>query len=517
MNVGLLGSLLGLRYRLLWAKVRSRNGKIALFFVGYLLAVLIFVLLALGGFGAALAVIQLGKARLVAGVVLGSFYADAILVSVILGVGMTQAFSDAALRRYPLSAGWRMAARHLTAFLEPLWIFVLALDAGLAAGFSVFGGTSFWLGAPAAVLLVLTNYLLASVLAGLVERVLATRAGPILMLILGASPLAIPLLLRHAGLLTAAIAAFNMTPPGVAATVMGGAATISSICWLLLLLGWCLGLVAALVALERRPVPSRTAAGFEVTWDHPCDRIAALFGSGLAPLAGKMMRYYIRSPQLRFNYPLVLPSFIVLVAVHTRTDPAMVFPGALAAITVIGGLCTGALSLNVFGFDGPGFRRYFLLPVAPATVLRTASLVALIPGASLIPVALLLWLILSPVPTDARMMVMLLSSGLAGLFFFQALGVWTSLLAPRPIEFTATFGNKLSLAANAVMVGCIAVFFGLSLILSALGTSLVLSLWWAAPAFMAASAAFHLLTLRTGARLFVARRERMLSVIEGLG
>jgi hypothetical protein len=53
MNTRLLAHLLGLRYRLLWAQVRSRKGKMALFFVGYLFAVLIIVLMALGGFGAA--------------------------------------------------------------------------------------------------------------------------------------------------------------------------------------------------------------------------------------------------------------------------------------------------------------------------------------------------------------------------------------------------------------------------------------------------------------------------------
>ena len=37
MNFQLIGVLIRLRYKLLWAKTRTRNGKIALFFAGYLL------------------------------------------------------------------------------------------------------------------------------------------------------------------------------------------------------------------------------------------------------------------------------------------------------------------------------------------------------------------------------------------------------------------------------------------------------------------------------------------------
>ena len=54
MNFELIGNLVRLRYKLLWAKTRSRNGRIALFMAGYLLLVMLIALLASGGFGAAL-------------------------------------------------------------------------------------------------------------------------------------------------------------------------------------------------------------------------------------------------------------------------------------------------------------------------------------------------------------------------------------------------------------------------------------------------------------------------------
>src|ERR1039458_9378002 len=46
MNTALIGELVKLRYQLLWAKTRSRNGRIALFLAGYLLLVLVIALLA---------------------------------------------------------------------------------------------------------------------------------------------------------------------------------------------------------------------------------------------------------------------------------------------------------------------------------------------------------------------------------------------------------------------------------------------------------------------------------------
>ena len=36
MNPTMLGNLIGLRYKLMWANTRTRNGRIALFFAGYL-------------------------------------------------------------------------------------------------------------------------------------------------------------------------------------------------------------------------------------------------------------------------------------------------------------------------------------------------------------------------------------------------------------------------------------------------------------------------------------------------
>ena len=210
-----------------------------------------------------------------------------------------------------------------------------------------------------------------------------------------------------------------------------------------------------------------------------------------------------------------------MVAMQSRdhdASPMGLFLFALGLISLTGMMCTGGLPLNVFGFDAPGFRRYLLQPVAPARILRSISLTGLIPGATLIPIALLLWLVFAPVHTGARMLAMLFSSAVVGWLLFHALGLWASLLSPRPIEFNLQFGNKLSLAANLIFMGCFMGFWvGLPLGLRALGADTVMRYWWVAPLIMFATTGFYLLSLRAGAVVFAARRERILSLLEGRG
>src|ERR1035441_5658274 len=139
MNTPLIGQLVKLRYQLLWAKTRSRNGRIALFLAGYLLLVLLIALLTMGGFGAAMLAVRSGKAEPIAQGVLAALFLEAVLAANILGFGMSAIFSETELRRYPLTAPDRRIARHLTGILDPFWFLFLALELGLAVGLYVMG------------------------------------------------------------------------------------------------------------------------------------------------------------------------------------------------------------------------------------------------------------------------------------------------------------------------------------------------------------------------------------------
>ncbi len=174
------------------------------------------------------------------------------------------------------------------------------------------------------------------------------------------------------------------------------------------------------------------------------------------------------------------------------------------------------MSTNQFGFDASGFRRYFLLPIAPGAILRASSYTAMFVGGTLVAAALLLWLLFAPVPLDAQMATMLLAAGVGGLCLFNALSIWTSLLAPRPTNFETTFGNQLSLSANVLLIGgLLACIFGVMALDKIAGPAAVLSYWWTSIPAAALAVVFYLYSLRRGAEVFVSRRERLLNALEG--
>jgi hypothetical protein len=259
-------------------------------------------------------------------------------------------------------------------------------------------------------------------------------------------------------------------------------------------------------------MPSRTAAKSQMRWNSVYDRAAACFGAERAPLVGKIMRYYIRSSQVRYSYPIMVLSLLLAVV-----DGQRCFFMALGLISIVGAMCMGAMIENVFGFDGAGFRRYYLLPIPLAKVFRTTALVSLILGGMAVLFALAIWVafVFPLIPIGGTMIVMLVSCGFAGLFLFQAFGIWTSLLAPRAIEFKAILGNKLSIWANLLTIVC--VLFGyliLPKVLENVGMEPLLEHWWVVPLILFATMIFYIATLFVGAVVFSSRREIILSTIE---
>jgi hypothetical protein len=174
------------------------------------------------------------------------------------------------------------------------------------------------------------------------------------------------------------------------------------------------------------------------------------------------------------------------------------------------------MSTNQFGFDSSGFRRYFLLPIAPGAILRASSYTAMFVGSTILAAGTVLWLIFAPVPFDARMDLMLFACGIAGLFMFNGLSIWTSLLAPRATSFETTFGNQLSLSANVLLIGgLLGVVFGTMALDKTVGPAAVLSFWWASIPAAALAIAFYFFSLQRGAAVFVSRREQLLNALEG--
>jgi hypothetical protein len=528
MNFELVGNLVRLRYKLLWAKTRSRNGRIALFMVCYLLLVLFIALFASGGFGAALVAARTGRAETVAQAVLSGLYVEAVVAAVVLGFGVNAIFSDAQLRRYPLKAQERRVARHFIGILDPFWFLILALGLGLVVGLYVTSAGSFWLGSIAVLLLLVSNYLLARMVALLLERLMQRKFGAAVLLGAIACVGFLPAILRpavsgHRGAVAALLHVLSYTPP-FAAAAAATRADFAALSSLLLLVCWILGLAAAVVALERRPpYTPRAAQSVAIVWDTPFERLAAFFGPRLGPLLAHWLRFYMRNTRFRTIYALALAIAAMLAFAlgrHTGTKGhfGSPFSAALSAFAILGCMGTAQFSVNQFGYVGGGFRRFLLLPVQPAAVLRAGSYTFLLMNSALIAVGTLLFLLFSPLPFDARMSIMLVGAALTSLFMFLGLGLWATLFGPRGCDYYSTFGNDLSAAGNTVLIGgMLALMFGPQLIARKWPAALAPDKWWITIPAVLLAAGFYFSSLQRAGTMLLARREKLLAIVEGRG
>jgi hypothetical protein len=522
MNTVLIAELIKLRYQLLWAKTRSRNGRIAIFLAGYILLVMLIALLTSGGFGAAMIAVRSGRAEMVARVALFVLFVQALVATTILGFGMNAIFSETELRRYPLKAPERRIARHLIGIADPFWFLFLGLELGLAVGFYVNGVGSFWLGFIATILLFVCNYLAARVLALIVDRVMQRKSGSFILLAvifavsMGPS-LMVPALKKNPAIVPATLGVLRYTPPFGAAAAM-----VRTDAGALLGLGsifcWTLGLAAALVALERRPPRQRVQAETTtMNWDGPLDRLAALFGPEDAPLVAHWLRFYFRNSRFRILYLMSLPLMAFLTFNTSRKlGPNGLFAVALGTFACVCFLGTSRIAVNLFGYVGGAFRRYFLLPTDPAAALRTGSYASLLLGGSMLPIALLAWLIFAPVAFDPRMLFMLAGTGLTGLFVLHAMGLWVTLYNPRRGNYASSFGNDLSLGGNIVLIGGLVTCLVLPQVLVRMMPAAVSpDNWWSVIPLALAGIGFYVASLKYAGRMFVGRREKLLAVVEG--
>ncbi len=522
MNFQLIGELIRLRYKLLWARTRSRNGRIALFFVGYLIFVLVVVLLGAGGLGAGIAAVRLGKAQMLAQAVLASLFLQTLLATVIMGFGMNAMFSETELRRYPLTALERRLTRHLIGIIDPFWFLSLALEIGLVLGLYGMGAGSLVPGLVAVLLLFISNYLCARVLGGFFDRLMQSRGGSgvmtalILVLAIGAGQ--IPLLLHnHPALAGMSLRVLRYTPPfGAAAAITGSALEAASGIGVVLL--WLAALAVALVALERQPPYRQKAETTALSFDSPYDRVAAWFGAENAPLVACWLRFYGRNNRFRTLTLLSLPllAFLTYNFGRPRVGFGSLFLAALGTFPIAGFLGPARFTVNQFGYTGGAFRRYFLLPTDSAAALRTGNYASMLLSAPMIPLAGVAWAVFAPGPSDSRKLVMLVASGITGLLFFHALGLWASIIGPRRGNYNQSLGNDLSLVGNLVVIGGVmGCLFG-PLVLKALLPALVSpDNWWLALAPPLLALVFYRVSLNGAGQLFRQRHERLMAVVEG--
>jgi hypothetical protein len=524
MNFESIGHLLGLRYKLLWARTRSRNGRIAIFIVGYLIFVLVMLLLGTGGFGAAIIAVRSGRALTVARIVLSSLYVEMILLTVILGFGLNAMFADRELRRYPVGAIERRVSRHLVAVIDPFWFLGLAMDVGLAFGLYIMGVGSFGTGLIAVVLLFLSNYLAARVVGVFIDRLMQHKIGSLVLVatIFGISVGAgqIHLMMKHNPAAVAeVVSVLRFTPPfGAAAAITRSGSQAGS--GMAIVAIWLVLLACALVALERRPAQRQKLPTTAISFESIYDRISARFGAEHAPLVSHWLRFYTRNARFRTLALISLPvlAFLTYSLGRPKENLDALFVAALGTFPLVGFLAPARFTVNQFGYAGGGYRRYFLLPTDAAAALRTGSFASMMLGAPLLVVAAIVWVVLSPSPFDGRMLFMLVASGIAGLLTFHALGLWTSILGPRRGNYNQNLGNDLSLAGNIVFIGGLFACLLTPHLLAKVAPALVSPQdWWIAVIPAALALLFYVYSLGATGTLFLRRRERLMAVVEGRG
>jgi hypothetical protein len=295
---------------------------------------------------------------------------------------------------------------------------------------------------------------------------------------------------------------------------------LSALWGLCLILLWTAALGAMMVALDRWPVQARVASSGKLQWASRFDRVGAFLGPQNAILIGQWLRFFSRNNRFRMIYPLSLPLVGFLIYALTRPTglphPAVELAAAMGAFAIVGYIGTAQFAVNQFGYVGNGLRRYLLLPADPAVALRSCSYTFALLDAVLIVVGLLVWPFVSRRPFDPLMMPLLAGCSLTAMFLYLTAGMWVSLLAARRGNYYSSFGNDLSFAANVVLIGgMLSLVYLPRVVAQSWPDAFHVGYWWVTLVAAALAFGIYRVSLDRASVWFRARRERLLSIMEG--
>jgi hypothetical protein len=110
---------------------------------------------------------------------------------------------------------------------------------------------------------------------------------------------------------------------------------------------------------------------------------------------------------------------------------------------------------------------------------------------------------------------MLWGSGLTGLFIFEGMGMMTTILTPRRVDFSSILGNPLSTGTNIAVMLLFFGIFGLAFALMKIELDVVLAFWWLSTVCAVAALMFYLIAWRVSGSLAALRRESLIKEIAG--
>ncbi len=514
-------TLLRLRYQLLWGQARSSAGKAVLFFALYVFAILLFLFFALGGFSAAFAAVRLGRGMQLARGMLAGLLVAGVVTGLVSSAGPRAAFSDVVLRRYPITSRERLAVRHMIGLLDPIWPLLLAMTAGLAAGFAIGNPWTLLVALPAAALYVALVYLITVAILSVVERLLQHKAGPaILGSVVALLTMAVVLVqtsLLHSqnrGWLETLDRILRFLPPAAAASLIAGALLGEKLLSACALVGWILLPALVLYLVENRPPVSVRERPGEIAWRNPIDKAAGWFGPRLGPLVAKWLRSYLRSVQVRFFLAAAIPFVVGAPWLLPFRTPDKVYLMTLFLFFVMGAVGAGHGSMNMFGLDGQGIWRYSILPVHFEHVHRAGSFAAVLLGIVLTPPALIVSLAFTNIPLDGRLILMPILSGIAGIFYFNALGLWTTVLAPFPVDPRTMMGNRPPVSYSLFQVASLQpAIIPMLYVMENSNVAVIRDYWWVPGIAVIVCTALYAVSLYFTGRILLARRERLIGTV----
>jgi len=499
--------LVGLRYRLIWAQARSSQGMISALLALYLLGALGALLFAFGGVGTAIAAIELGQGESICRWMLTTLYANGFGLSLLFGFGARTAFTDGALRRFPLEGRQRFLIRHGIGIFDPVWTLLICGALGLACGMVWLRAGELLPGLLAAILFFLASYLTTAMLLSIINRLMQTRGGTA---ILWGGALVIfslgPVLLRSLGqervrlFWRMADTVLRWLPPGVAAGLMVGPWRMAMIGMVLLLFGWIAGLVVFLRWIENRPIRTiASEAGFDAESAVPADligQVGGLFGRRYGPLVDKALRYHLRCNLIRYSL-VTSPLLVVVIRLVGPDGREGGFLFASVFIFYILSCATAAgMMLNLLGFDGAGVRRYAVMPAPLGDALRAGSLASMLLRLLVVLMAFVFWMIFYwREPKSWRMIAILAGVSLTGTVLYNGIGLWVSIFSAKSVDFDSMWNNRLSLGANAaILIGVMLPFFVGSALIESYGSQRLLQNWWLSWVTTLISAGFYLVS-----------------------
>jgi hypothetical protein len=508
-------SLVRMRAWLFWARIRNSRAH-ALFLV---LAIAALVYLVYGstvsGVGVALASVRDSRHPGFAVFFLAFIYLFGIVLQFVMGRGVHALFADPVLRAYPMTPAQRLVLRGGTWILDPIWLLLGLLLASASVTFCFLGISVVWFALPAAALLLLCTWLTASLMVALAERALSSVSGTSL---LAAAVIFVLSLVSIASLrgfpIVDSIARLSVLPPGASALLLFSRSAADAAVPLITLLGWVLSLAGVVLLAERKGVATSAKAGSGLSWVSKL--LLSVSGRPGWTLAVKALAYNLRCDRIRLSLAVAGPVLIYYGIRMGGKQGGEAAPYCVAgAFFAVGFAATRSMLLNQFGYDGPALVRYVYLPVFFGAPLQSGSLVSLGLSVAVTAPALVIAAAFDPVHFTPRYIVVLILCAIAGSLFFNGLGLFTSVFAPRRVEFRRLIGNDMSVGGNLTMYAGLILALGVPLWVSTvLPFAAALANW---PVFIlldALCAIWYAYSLRTANRLAGLHRGRLL---ESLG